>query len=75
MKKLIATVALCAFAVTGAMAHESTENNPRKPTEEMAKVPAPKKGEVKPLGHSGGTDRYGCHTNHSTGDYHCHNRK
>lgn len=24
-------------------------------------------------GHSGGTDRYGCHTNHSTGDYHCHN--
>lgn len=25
--------------------------------------------------HSGGTDSYGCHTNHSTGAYHCHNRK
>lgn len=25
--------------------------------------------------HSGGTDGYGCHTNHSTGDYHCHNPK
>lgn len=25
--------------------------------------------------HSGGTDSYGCHTNHSTGVYHCHNPK
>ena len=25
--------------------------------------------------HSGGTDSSGCHTNHQTGDYHCHNRK
>ncbi|WP_319802420.1 YHYH domain-containing protein [Candidatus Symbiopectobacterium sp. NZEC135] len=25
--------------------------------------------------HSGGTDANGCHTNHKTGDYHCHNRK
>ena len=23
--------------------------------------------------HSGGTDSNGCHTNHKTGDYHCHN--
>lgn len=22
--------------------------------------------------HSGGTDSKGCHTNHKTGDYHCH---
>ena len=22
--------------------------------------------------HSGGTDAYGCHTNHKTGVYHCH---
>ena len=22
--------------------------------------------------HSGGTNSSGCHTNHSTGDYHCH---
>lgn len=25
--------------------------------------------------HSGGTDSKGCHTNHKTGEYHCHNRK
>lgn len=25
--------------------------------------------------HSGGTNSSGCHTNHSTGDYHCHNAK
>ena len=22
--------------------------------------------------HSGGTDANGCHTNHKTGEYHCH---
>lgn len=27
------------------------------------------------IGHSGGTNSAGCHTNHSTGDYHCHNAK
>lgn len=25
--------------------------------------------------HSGGTDSKGCHTNHSTGEYHCHKPK
>jgi hypothetical protein len=25
--------------------------------------------------HSGGTDSFGCHTDHSTGYYHCHNPK
>ncbi len=25
--------------------------------------------------HSGRTDANGCHTNHATGDYHCHNPK
>lgn len=24
------------------------------------------------LAHSGGTNKQGCHTNHKTGDYHCH---
>ena len=27
------------------------------------------------LSHSGGTNAAGCHTNHSTGDYHCHTPK
>ncbi|WP_395689508.1 YHYH domain-containing protein [Caenimonas koreensis] len=25
--------------------------------------------------HSGGTDASGCHTDHRTGDYHCHKPK
>lgn len=29
----------------------------------------------KPIEHSGGTDANGCHTNHTTGDYHCHKPK
>ena len=27
------------------------------------------------LGHSGGTNAAGCHTNRKTGDYHCHTSK
>lgn len=27
------------------------------------------------MAHSGGTDGDGCHQNHKTGDYHCHNKK
>ena len=27
------------------------------------------------LGHSGGTNAAGCHTNRRTGDYHCHRAK
>ena len=27
------------------------------------------------IGHGGGLDQYGCHTNHKTGDYHCHGAK
>ncbi|MEF1174314.1 YHYH domain-containing protein [Vibrio sinaloensis] len=27
------------------------------------------------VAHSGGTDNRGCHTNHKTGEYHCHKRK
>ena len=27
------------------------------------------------IGHSGGTDKCGCHYNRTTGEYHCHKRK
>ena len=27
------------------------------------------------VSHSGGTDGRGCHTNHKTGEYHCHKPK
>lgn len=32
-------------------------------------------GSAPVFAHSGGTDANGCHTNHKTGDYHCHNPK
>lgn len=34
-----------------------------------------KEATTEPVKHSGGTDANGCHTNHQTGDYHCHNPK
>lgn len=27
---------------------------------------------ISAFAHGGGLDRNGCHTNHKTGDYHCH---
>lgn len=63
MRFLIITAALVLAAP--AVAHE-------KPT--TAPVAAPAQPKPKPT-HSGGTDQYGCHTNHQTGDYHCHNPK
>jgi hypothetical protein len=75
MKKLIAAATILAFSSGIAFAHEATENAPRKPAEEVTKVQAPNKSEKKPVSHSGGTDSNGCHTNHQTGDYHCHNPK
>ena len=74
MKKLIAAATILAFSSSVAFAHETAENAPRK-TDETAKVQVPNKAEKKPVAHSGGTDSNGCHTNHQTGDYHCHNRK
>ena len=37
------------------------------------KHPITEAGDV--LGHSGGTNAAGCHTNRRTGDYHCHTPK
>ena len=64
-------LAICASILTlaaPAVAHE-----------EQAKkaVPAPKPVAAPATApqHSGGTDANGCHTNHSTGEYHCHKPK
>ena len=53
-----------------AIAHEGQPNT---------SVPAPKPAAA-PIAstaphHSGGTDANGCHTNHATGEYHCHKPK
>ncbi|KKW90614.1 YHYH domain-containing protein [Sphingobium chungbukense] len=75
MKKITAAIIIGVFASTGGLAHEAAENNRPKAADEAVKVAAPGKGENKSRAHSGGTDSNGCHTNHSTGEYHCHNRK
>lgn len=78
MKAFYVTLAASALAMTApAVAHESTSGTT------STETPAPKKPfsettadhTKKPLQHSGGTDSQGCHTNHSTGVYHCHNPK
>ena len=69
--KLLIAVAM-SFLATAAFAHEVPAGT--KPAEKAPST-APK-DVVKPVtGHSGGTDAYGCHTNHQTGDYHCHKPK
>lgn len=73
MKFLIACAALAAFAVTPVFAHEET-GAPAK-AEVKKETPEQKKDakESEAPKHSGGTDSNGCHTNHQTGEYHCHN--
>lgn len=61
MKKLVASLALLMLA-TPAIGHD-------------APMKAKSGTTVPPTKHSGGTDAQGCHTNHKTGDYHCHKPK
>lgn len=67
MKSLIASVAFATIAATPAFAHEEKGAPPKEEAKILALKDAPK--------HSGGTDANGCHTNHKTGDYHCHKPK
>lgn len=55
-----------------ALAHEEAP----KPTKSVPKpVAATSPAASNTVHHSGGTDAKGCHKNHATGDYHCHNPK
>ncbi|WP_159975929.1 MULTISPECIES: YHYH domain-containing protein [unclassified Novosphingobium] len=66
----ILTVAILAGSVP-AIAHESVEAvkpKPAAPQGQQSQQPQTPQ-------HSGGTDANGCHTNHSTGVYHCHRPK
>lgn len=67
MKKICLAVSASMLAIAApAVAHEE------KPT---TATPSSTIGVPKVPQHSGGTDANGCHTNHKTGDYHCHNPK
>lgn len=72
MKSFIIGVALATMFSVSAFAHEAPVDSARvKPAEKKADAQATNKL----LKHSGGTDSRGCHTNHKTGEYHCHNPK
>lgn len=66
----IALATLAAVVASTAYAHEDGTPTQPKPAAAVVKPQQPQ-GQ----NHSGGTDSKGCHTNHSTGDYHCHNPK
>lgn len=71
--KLIATTILALMIGVPAVAHET----PVGKSSEITTVMKSKASEADPTAksHSGGTDSKGCHTNHKTGDYHCHKPK
>ncbi|WP_082699561.1 YHYH domain-containing protein [Novosphingobium barchaimii] len=71
MKLAALMISAVLFGAVPAIAHETVETVKAKPV-------APKGQQVQQTQtaqHSGGTDANGCHTNHSTGVYHCHNPK
>jgi hypothetical protein len=68
---------ICASLLTVAIAAPVIAHEDKKATGTPSSKPKPV---ANPSGasnvqHSGGTDSRGCHTNHTTGDYHCHNPK
>jgi len=67
-------VAAALSAASPAFAHEE---KPKAAVNAPAPKPAPEVNGDRTTSaqHSGGTDANGCHTNHSTGVYHCHNPK
>ncbi len=78
--KIIAIFAFLAVLSTPVIAHDQPANSKIAQSNEVPIQNAPgSKVNVNsdstnrgPIQHGGGLDRYGCHTNHKTGDYHCH---
>lgn len=72
--KLFQTVAY--MSVLGlaapAIAHDGRPKTPDTPVAKTTQKPTSTPTAPQ---HSGGTDASGCHTNHSTGVYHCHKPK
>jgi len=75
MKSLAVCLAAIAFVAAPAFAHEAKDKTPSEQNKAQKTPAEAPKAEERATEHSGGTDKYGCHTNHKTGDYHCHNPK
>lgn len=72
--KMVFVVSLALTIAAPAVAHDPAPSKPGKAVQ--AATDAMKSSTTKAVrGHSGGTDANGCHTNHKTGDYHCHKPK
>ena len=72
--KIIAATAMAFLLAAPALSHEA----PAGKTVEISSPSEGSKARTESFGakkHSGGTDARGCHTNHQTGDYHCHKPK
>lgn len=73
MKKVL-LLSLVALAATGTARAHDDEAKPKQALVHEQKRPIETaQADTKPTAHSGGTDANGCHTNHATGEYHCHN--
>lgn len=78
MKKFgFALIASTMVFAASAGAHETptAQNASDSSTAKKSAATGGKATAPKPTEHSGGTDASGCHMNHSTGVYHCHNPK
>lgn len=61
IKKVIYLLTIMTFVLAAATAYaDSSSDKNQSVSQEQV------------ISHSGGTDQYGCHTNHKTGVYHCH---
>lgn len=72
--RFLITAAMALIIVSPAVAHETPADKSSKTKSSTAES---KPASPTPIGgsHSGGTDSKGCHTDHKTGDYHCHKPK
>lgn len=71
--KLALAIAASLIA-SAAVAHDAPPTT--KPAEAPMSTTTDQQKQAKPVRqHSGGTDANGCHTNHQTGEYHCHRPK
>lgn len=76
MKAFYAALAASALiAANPALAHEVKSAMPAEKQDAKKATSETPTATPKPTEHSGGTDARGCHTNHSTGVYHCHTPK
>lgn len=72
MKISCALIAAMTLVSTSAIAHGVGVETQGKAAQSTAEKTKGKEPTSNAKSHGGGLDKFGCHTNHKTGDYHCH---